>query len=76
MKRRFEMHEFLVTTWEARFDSLMNLIHQGKVFQNYMTTKICFTYPWATFGGCERVFINRAIAFTYFPEVRIDFFFF
>lgn len=41
-----------------------------------MTTKICFAYPWATFGGCERVFINRAIAFKkYFPEVRIDFFF-
>jgi len=41
-----------------------------------MSTKICFAYPWATFGGCERVFINRAIAFKkYFPGVKIDFLF-
>lgn len=41
-----------------------------------MKTNICFAYPWATFGGCERVFINRAMAFKqYLPEVHVDFFF-
>ncbi len=41
-----------------------------------MKSKICFAYPWATFGGCERVFLNRAIAFKkYLPEVQVDFFF-
>lgn len=41
-----------------------------------MNTKICFAYPWATFGGCERVFINRAMAFKkYLPGVRVDFLF-
>lgn len=41
-----------------------------------MNTKICFAYPWATFGGCERVFINRAMAFKkYLPGVQVDFFF-
>lgn len=41
-----------------------------------MKTKICFAYPWATFGGCERIFINRAMAFkVYSPGVQIDFFF-
>lgn len=41
-----------------------------------MRTKICFAYPWATLGGCERVFINRAMAFkTYLPDVQVDFFF-
>jgi glycosyltransferase involved in cell wall biosynthesis len=41
-----------------------------------MKDKICFAYPWATFGGCERVFINRLIAFkTYLPEVLVDIFF-
>ena len=41
-----------------------------------MNTKICFAYPWATFGGCERVFINRAMAFkTFLPGVQVDFFF-
>ena len=41
-----------------------------------MNTKFCFVYPWATFGGCERVFINRAIAFkTYLPGVHVDFYF-
>lgn len=28
-----------------------------------METNVCFVYPWATFGGVERVFINRAQAF-------------
>ena len=28
-----------------------------------MSTKVCFVYPWATFGGVERVLLNRAIAF-------------
>lgn len=41
-----------------------------------MSTNICFAYPWATFGGCERVFINRAMAFKrYLPGVKVDFFF-
>lgn len=30
-----------------------------------MKRKICFIYPWATLGGVERVFINRAKAFAY-----------
>lgn len=41
-----------------------------------MKSRICFAYPWATFGGCERVFINRAMAFkAYYPKLKIDFFF-
>lgn len=41
-----------------------------------MQIRICFVYPWATFGGCERVLINRALAFKqYFPEMLIDFYF-
>ena len=41
-----------------------------------MSTKICFAYPWATFGGCERVFINRAMAFKrHLPGVQLDFLF-
>lgn len=41
-----------------------------------MSTNVCFAYPWATFGGCERVFINRAMAFKrYLPGVKVDFFF-
>lgn len=41
-----------------------------------MRTKVCFVYPWATFGGCERVFINRALAFKqYLPETTVDFYF-
>jgi glycosyltransferase involved in cell wall biosynthesis len=28
-----------------------------------MKSKVCFVYPWATFGGVERILINRAIAF-------------
>jgi len=41
-----------------------------------MQIKVCFVYPWATFGGCERVFINRALAFKqYLPETTVDFYF-
>jgi glycosyltransferase involved in cell wall biosynthesis len=41
-----------------------------------MKIKICFVYPWATFGGCERVLINRALAFSqYCPDVLISFYF-
>lgn len=41
-----------------------------------MKTRICFAYPWATLGGCERVFINRALAFKkHFPGLEIDFLF-
>jgi len=28
-----------------------------------MPFKICFVYPWATFGGVERILLNRALAF-------------
>jgi glycosyltransferase involved in cell wall biosynthesis len=28
-----------------------------------MPLEVCFAYPWATFGGVERVFLNRASAF-------------
>lgn len=46
------------------------------VYGIYMQIRICFVYPWATFGGCERVLINRALAFRqYFPEILIDFYF-
>ncbi|MCC6921822.1 MAG: glycosyltransferase family 4 protein [Nitrosomonas sp.] len=39
-------------------------------------TKLCFAYPWATLGGCERVFINRALAFSkFFPGTELDFLF-
>ena len=41
-----------------------------------MQTRVCFIYPWATFGGVERVFLNRALAFKhYLPEMRVDFYF-
>lgn len=41
-----------------------------------MSTKICFAYPWATYGGCERVFINRAMAFKkYIPGLKVDYLF-
>jgi glycosyltransferase involved in cell wall biosynthesis len=37
---------------------------------------VCFIYPWATFGGVERVLLNRALAIrSYLPSVHIDFFF-
>lgn len=39
-------------------------------------TRLCFAYPWATLGGCERVFINRALAFSkFFPGTELDFLF-
>lgn len=28
-----------------------------------MPSKVCFVYQWATYGGVERVFLNRALAF-------------
>lgn len=28
-----------------------------------MASKVCFVYPWATFGGVERVLLNRLTAF-------------
>lgn len=38
-----------------------------------METNVCFVYPWATFGGVERVLLNRAQAFQAFNEkVKID----
>lgn len=41
-----------------------------------MQTRVCFVYPWATFGGVERVFINRALAFKYYlPQVHVDLYF-
>ena len=41
-----------------------------------MQTRVCFIYPWATFGGVERVLLNRALAFKdYLPEVKADFYF-
>ncbi len=41
-----------------------------------MQTRVCFIYPWATFGGVERVLLNRALAFKYYlPEIRADFYF-
>ena len=41
-----------------------------------MFKKICFAYPWATAGGCERVFLNRAVELCRnFPELKIDMFF-
>lgn len=37
---------------------------------------VCFIYPWATFGGVERVLLNRALAIRrYLPSIHIDFFF-
>lgn len=42
-----------------------------------MQINVCFAYPWATLGGCERVLLNRALAFKkYLPEVHVDFCFF
>lgn len=36
--------------------------------------RLAFVYPWATFGGCERVLLNRAVAFqSYLPDVELDF---
>ncbi len=41
-----------------------------------MSTNICFIYPWATFGGCERILLNRVIAFkAYLPDIHVDFLF-
>ncbi len=38
-----------------------------------MKTNVCFVYPWATFGGVERVILNRALAFkSYFENVHVD----
>lgn len=42
-----------------------------------MTFKICFVYPWATFGGVERILLNRLLAFKkYAPEFLADVIFF
>lgn len=41
-----------------------------------MQTRVCFIYPWATFGGVERVLLNRALAFKhYLPSIKVDFYF-
>lgn len=41
-----------------------------------MLTKVCFVYPWATFGGVERILLNRAIAFRQLAKsVKMDVFF-
>ena len=41
-----------------------------------MQTRVCFIYPWATFGGVERVLLNRALAFKhYLPEIMVNFYF-
>ncbi len=41
-----------------------------------MPSRICFAYPWATFGGCERVFLNRALSFMRSdPKVELSFYF-
>lgn len=41
-----------------------------------MQIRVCFIYRWATFGGVERVLLNRALAFKhYLPSVVVDFYF-
>jgi glycosyltransferase involved in cell wall biosynthesis len=41
-----------------------------------MRAKVCFIYPWATFGGVERILLNRALALKhYLPEIKVDFYF-
>ena len=41
-----------------------------------MQTRVCFIYPWATFGGVERVLLNRVLAFKhYLPEISVDIYF-
>jgi glycosyltransferase involved in cell wall biosynthesis len=41
-----------------------------------MRAKVCFIYPWATFGGVERILLNRALALKhYLPEITVDFYF-
>lgn len=41
-----------------------------------MKIRVCFIYPWATFGGVERVLLNRALAFKrHLPEIMVDFYF-
>ncbi|AEF95427.1 glycosyl transferase group 1 [Desulfotomaculum nigrificans CO-1-SRB] len=41
-----------------------------------MLTKVCFVYPWATFGGVERILLNRAYAFNLLTKtVEMDIFF-
>ncbi|CBL44276.1 Glycosyl transferase, group 1 [gamma proteobacterium HdN1] len=41
-----------------------------------MNTSVCFVYPWATFGGCERILLNRVMAFKeHLPDLRVDFLF-
>lgn len=41
-----------------------------------MKIRVAFVYPWATFGGCERILLNRALAFkNYHPETLVDFYF-
>lgn len=37
-----------------------------------MPIKACFVYPWATFGGIERVLLNRAIAFKSLADNRVE----
>lgn len=38
--------------------------------------KVCFAYPWATFGGVERMLLNRGLAFRHFNvPVQMDLYF-
>lgn len=37
-----------------------------------MPVKACFVYPWATFGGIERVLLNRAIAFKSLADDAVE----
>jgi glycosyltransferase involved in cell wall biosynthesis len=41
-----------------------------------MAISTCFVYPYSTYGGVERVLLNRGLAFRHFlPDVRADLFF-
>lgn len=41
-----------------------------------MPRKVCFVYQWATYGGVERVFLNRALAFqSAGVDVHVDVFY-
>jgi glycosyltransferase involved in cell wall biosynthesis len=41
-----------------------------------MGINTCFVYPYSTYGGVERVLLNRGLAFRHFlPDVRADLFF-
>jgi glycosyltransferase involved in cell wall biosynthesis len=37
-----------------------------------MSINACFAYPWATFGGIERVLLNRAIAFKSLADDAVE----